>query len=271
MPHDPESYRAGAEAMREAAAQVASRIAGEYVAAINKPPHPETLARLIGKETRALPIPDAPAEPVTQPDEPPLTTCQAASLRNDGECYHRQCPEPRSGRAACPLAGPDLDEDDMPVTSGGAGGGPADPRDRGMIVWGDTAAAQPAEASAPVAEGEAEEAYKIGLREGREGAIQDLDLKAGGDGEYRGSTIPGRTVDETTMEQRIVDRIAALEAENARLRERIKGGTDFLDRVAKGNEESARSSPDLARGIYQAAADDARRARALLQEGRGNG
>ncbi|MCG7507105.1 hypothetical protein [Mesorhizobium retamae] len=57
---------------------------------------------------------------------------------------------------------------------------------------------------------DADEAYEIGVRDGYEDAIQTLDLATGGDGEFRGSTIPGRTVDVPTMQQRIIDRFAAL-------------------------------------------------------------
>lgn len=54
-----------------------------------------------------------------------------------------------------------------------------------------------------------DETYEIGKRDGYESAIQDLDLATGGDGEFRGSTIPGRTVDVPVMKQRIIDRFNA--------------------------------------------------------------
>ena len=114
----------------------------------------------------------------------------------------------------------------------------------------------PAEPSAPVAEDEADDAYKIGLREGREGAIQDLDLKTGGDGEYRGSTTAGRTVGEAAMEQRIIKRYAALEAEVAALRERGA----LVVAALEGPGANAKLLVTAVDGL-----------RALLQEGRGNG
>lgn len=62
-----------------------------------------------------------------------------------------------------------------------------------------------------------DEAYELGKRDGYEDAIQDLDIATGGDGEFKGSTIFGETVDVETMKQRIVERFANASAE-ARLR-----------------------------------------------------
>jgi hypothetical protein len=52
-----------------------------------------------------------------------------------------------------------------------------------------------------------DEAYEIGKRDGYESAIQDLDIATGGDGEFKGSTIPGATVDVPAMKQRIIARV----------------------------------------------------------------
>src|SRR5687767_2305854 len=51
-----------------------------------------------------------------------------------------------------------------------------------------------------------DEAYEIGKRDGYESAIQDLDIATGGDGEFRASSIPGRTVDVAVMKQRVIER-----------------------------------------------------------------
>lgn len=50
------------------------------------------------------------------------------------------------------------------------------------------------------------ETYRIGKEDGYTAAIQELDLATGGDGEFRGSTFPGETVDVPVMRQRIIDR-----------------------------------------------------------------
>jgi hypothetical protein len=54
------------------------------------------------------------------------------------------------------------------------------------------------------------ETYEIGKRDGYEDAIQNLDLATDGDGEFKGSTIPGETVDVPVMQARIIARFAAL-------------------------------------------------------------
>lgn len=61
----------------------------------------------------------------------------------------------------------------------------------------------------PARDSEEDEIYEIGKRDGYEEAVQDIDLATGGDGEFRGSAIPGRTVDVPTMKQRIIDRFNA--------------------------------------------------------------
>lgn len=58
-----------------------------------------------------------------------------------------------------------------------------------------------------------DEAYEIGKRDGYEDAIQDLDLATGGDGEFKGSTIPGQTVDVPAMKARVLAELATLRTE----------------------------------------------------------
>lgn len=48
--------------------------------------------------------------------------------------------------------------------------------------------------------------YEIGKRDGYEDAVQDIDLRTGGDGEFYGSTIPGRGQDVPSMLEGIVAR-----------------------------------------------------------------
>ena len=53
-----------------------------------------------------------------------------------------------------------------------------------------------------------DEAYKLGVRDGYQEAVQDIDLRTGGDGEYRWSTDPERSVpDPAEMIKRIVARL----------------------------------------------------------------
>ena len=59
---------------------------------------------------------------------------------------------------------------------------------------------------ADVSEAEGDEAYQIGKHEGYEDAVQAIDTATGGDGEYKGSTIPGETVDSDVMQARIIER-----------------------------------------------------------------
>jgi len=51
-----------------------------------------------------------------------------------------------------------------------------------------------------------DEVYELGKRDGYENAIQELDLATGGDGEFKGSTFPGETVDVPVMKARIIER-----------------------------------------------------------------
>lgn len=66
-------------------------------------------------------------------------------------------------------------------------------------------------------EQEGDETHAIGVREGYENAIQDIDLATGGDGEFKGSTTSGQTVDIPAMKRRIIERFTALSAANARV------------------------------------------------------
>ena len=52
-----------------------------------------------------------------------------------------------------------------------------------------------------------DEAYEIGKRDEYESAIQDIDIATGGDGEFRGSTIPDETVDVPAMKARVIERL----------------------------------------------------------------
>ena len=67
-----------------------------------------------------------------------------------------------------------------------------------------------------------DDTYAIGFQDGYEKAVQDIDLRTGGDGEYFASTLPGRGCpDAGTMICRIVDR----------MQERVRAETAFQDRV----------------------------------------
>lgn len=65
----------------------------------------------------------------------------------------------------------------------------------------------PSSTSATASENAEDEAYELGKRDGYEEAVQDIDLATGGDGEFRGSALPGGTVDVPTMKARIISRI----------------------------------------------------------------
>lgn len=69
-----------------------------------------------------------------------------------------------------------------------------------------------------------DEAYKVGLEDGYTKAVQDIDLATGGDGEFKGSTFPGETVDVPVMKARIVERLALPTA----LVEAARGARDYL-------------------------------------------
>jgi hypothetical protein len=258
MQYDLPSYRAGAEAMREAAAKWHEATADQFRpfatrdasgAWSNGPALSEDAHRRYAATFRRLPLPDAPAEPAPQPDADGWISWGGG-----------ECPVAPKARVNIRFRTGVEDNDRIKACT---------------VYWrhelGDAdivayRPAQPAEPSAPVAEDEADDAYKIGLREGREGAIQDLDLKTGGDGEYRGSTTAGRTVGEAAMEQRIVNRYAALEAEVAALREGLKPFVQAVEMLSLGDGEDDHLSWRIILKV-----GDLRRARALLQEGRGNG
>lgn len=69
--------------------------------------------------------------------------------------------------------------------------------------------ALPAADREEVARQDDDEAYEIGKRDGYEEALQELDLATGGDGEFKGSTVPGETVDVPEMKARIMSRFIA--------------------------------------------------------------
>jgi hypothetical protein len=56
-----------------------------------------------------------------------------------------------------------------------------------------------------------DDVYEIGKRDGYEDAVQDIDQRTGGDGEFYGSTIPGRGMDVSTMFEGIVSRFDDLQ------------------------------------------------------------
>lgn len=88
-----------------------------------------------------------------------------------------------------------------------------------------------------------DEAYEIGLRDGYDKAVQDIDLLTGGDGEYRaclGPHDPDRYCpDAETMKRRISARFAALSPD-----ERLIEALEWWDRQATSwlgtREEHAR-------------------------------
>jgi hypothetical protein len=59
---------------------------------------------------------------------------------------------------------------------------------------------------ATYSQAEYDEVYEIGKRDGYEDAVQEIDLATGGDGEFKGSTSPGETVDVPAMKARIIQR-----------------------------------------------------------------
>lgn len=64
------------------------------------------------------------------------------------------------------------------------------------------------------AEREEEEAYKIGISEGRQEMVRDIDLATGGDGEFRWSTEPDRHCPcEEAMKARVIERLHQAERE----------------------------------------------------------
>jgi len=106
------------------------------------------------------------------------------------------------------------------------------------------------EAGSAAAASEAEdETYEIGKRDGYEQAIQELDIATGGDGEFKGSTIPGATVDVPAMRQRILDRFAAA---NEALDQRQKVVVDW-GKLAFGAEHMADKIVRAARFFEEAA------------------
>lgn len=95
-----------------------------------------------------------------------------------------------------------------------------------------------------------EETYQIGLRDGYEKAVQDIDLKTGGDGEYFASTIPGHGCpDAQTMIQGIVERFCS-----RTFAEGIEAAATVCDdrrteERSRGNLTSGHVAEDLAAAI----------------------
>lgn len=62
------------------------------------------------------------------------------------------------------------------------------------------------------AERDAEESYKIGVEEGRQEMVREIDLATGGDGEFWYSTLPGRGCpDDEAMKARVIERFQQAE------------------------------------------------------------
>lgn len=117
---------------------------------------------------------------------------------------------------------------------------------------------------------DANEAHSIGVADGRSEAVQEIDLKTGGDGEYRycmGDHDPERHCpDDVAMTARIVARfeiqaslieqrdarIAALEGEVARLREAVTEARDTFRHY--GDLHAAKPDPVKAQRNYDLAA-----------------
>ena len=86
-----------------------------------------------------------------------------------------------------------------------------------------------------------DEAYEIGKHEGYERAVQVIDIATGGDGEYKGSTIPGETVDSDVMQARIIERCKRADVAEEALAA-LKG---MVDAVAMGPlDVAAKYGPD---------------------------
>ncbi len=76
--------------------------------------------------------------------------------------------------------------------------------------------------------------YQIGKRDGYMDAVQDIDIATGGDGEYKGSTLPGGTVDVPAMLGRVIERFipqsaldAAVAAEKAKVSALLAAAESF--------------------------------------------
>ena len=83
-----------------------------------------------------------------------------------------------------------------------------------------------------------DDTYAIGFQDGYEKAVQDIDLRTGGDGEYFASTLPGRGCpDAGTMICRIVDRMqerVRAETERCAMIADKQAGAAKQERLAKG-------------------------------------
>jgi hypothetical protein len=100
-------------------------------------------------------------------------------------------------------------------------------------------------------EAEADEAYEIGKRDGYELAVQELDLATGGDGEFKGSTFPGETVDVPVMKARIIERFVALSLPSDKtvelLREGWRAAVAFIECHAADPDITAEMAENYAR------------------------
>lgn len=82
-----------------------------------------------------------------------------------------------------------------------------------------------------------DEAYELGKLYGYESAIQDLDIATGGDGEFKGSTIPGCTVDAPGMKARIVGRANTAPPADAAMRGALDAIAPAVENLACHQEQ----------------------------------
>ena len=120
-----------------------------------------------------------------------------------------------------------------------------------MLEYPDTKAqlsalSRPTEHVGEQADRDVVEAAEIGESDGYEKAIQEIDIATGGDGEFKGSTFPGETVDVPVMKQRIIDRFAALQST------RPARDDTFIDRLPTSVDPDLEGPPEPARESGQA-------------------
>jgi len=104
-----------------------------------------------------------------------------------------------------------------------------------------------------------DETYEIGKRDGYESAVQDFDLATGGDGEFKGSTIPGETVDVPAMKARVLERLTretaradAAEKERDELAANLTNANAACDRIAKERDAAVAEAKALREAAEQA-------------------
>jgi len=86
---------------------------------------------------------------------------------------------------------------------------------------------------------EADEAHKIGIDEGRQEMVREIDLATGGDGEFFASTIPGRGCEDAdAMKARVLERFAAMAADKARIAE-LEGALRRIEGIYRHSREDA--------------------------------